>query len=305
MKIYLLITLCLLISIGQCSSAQTPKTGKLTIKITNIRNTEGNIRVALRTDENTIVASKIVEIDPKTLTAEAVFDNLPRRHVRRRGHSRREQERKAGFQRHGCADGGLWTFEQSRKTPRPTQLRRNKIRLRRAWLQPRDCAHLLVEISRPQTMNVRLLIPTLFLATAWFCASAQDPPSAEENSVSTRYSLAVIDDATFYSGQPASQPAILNQVLVEPTFDIRYQSRLTFSTSLIGLSTTYTDTTSTVHVKETYAGLSAGDFDFTAGPQDGSLGHWIRLHRRRRPRSPARSHQPHRPSQCESGPRHD
>jgi uncharacterized protein (DUF2141 family) len=66
----------LFILASQHSSAQTSKTGKLTIKITSIRNAEGNIRVALRSDENTIVASKIVEIDPKTLTAEAVFDNL-------------------------------------------------------------------------------------------------------------------------------------------------------------------------------------------------------------------------------------
>jgi uncharacterized protein (DUF2141 family) len=61
---------------GQSSIAQTPKTGKLTIKIIGIRNSEGNIRVALRTDENTIVDSKVVEIDKKTLTAEAVFENL-------------------------------------------------------------------------------------------------------------------------------------------------------------------------------------------------------------------------------------
>jgi len=61
---------------GQPSIAQTPKTGRLTIKITGIRNSEGNLRVALRTDDNTIVDAKVVEIDPKTLTAEAVFDNL-------------------------------------------------------------------------------------------------------------------------------------------------------------------------------------------------------------------------------------
>ena len=66
----------LFIFLGQCPYAQTPNTGKLTIKVTGIRNTEGNIRIALRTDENTIVDSKIVEIDPKTSTAEAVFDNL-------------------------------------------------------------------------------------------------------------------------------------------------------------------------------------------------------------------------------------
>jgi hypothetical protein len=114
-------------------------------------------------------------------------------------------------------------------------------------------------------MNGRLLISVLALAMAWSCAYAQDPPPAEESSMSTRYSLAIIDDATFYSGVPGTQPAILNQVLEEPTFGIRYHNRLTFSTSLIGLSTTYTDTASTVRVKETYAGLSAGDFDFTVG----------------------------------------
>jgi hypothetical protein len=114
-------------------------------------------------------------------------------------------------------------------------------------------------------MNSRLLISALFLATAWSCASAQDPPAAEENAVSTRYSLAIIDDATFSSGLPHPAPQVLNQVLVEPTFDLRYQNRLSFSTSIIGLSTTYSDTASTLRVKETYAGLSAGDFDFTAG----------------------------------------
>ena len=83
--------------------------------------------------------------------------------------------------------------------------------------------------------------------------------------MSTRYSLAIIDDATFYNGLRQPAPQILNQVLVEPTFDLRYEDRLTFSTSLVGLSTTYTDTVTTGHVKETYVGLSAGDFDFTAG----------------------------------------
>jgi uncharacterized protein (DUF2141 family) len=60
----------------QYSGAQTPKAAKLTVKITGIRNSEGNLRVALRTDDNTIVDAKVVEIDPKTLTAKAVFDNV-------------------------------------------------------------------------------------------------------------------------------------------------------------------------------------------------------------------------------------
>jgi hypothetical protein len=114
-------------------------------------------------------------------------------------------------------------------------------------------------------MLSRVLIPAL-LVLLCSSASAQDiPPSTEETSVSTRYALSVIDDATFYSGTPANSPAILNQVLVQPTFSIRYKDRLTFSTSLVGLSATYDHTASTLHVKETYTGLSAGDFDFTAG----------------------------------------
>src|SRR5260221_208787 len=71
-----LLCFSLFILAGQCSIAQTPKTGKLTIKVTGIRNNEGNIRVALRTDDNTTADKKVVEIAPKPLTAEAVFENL-------------------------------------------------------------------------------------------------------------------------------------------------------------------------------------------------------------------------------------
>lgn len=64
-------------SLASSADAQTQKTGKLIVKITGIRNAEGNVRVAVRTDETTIAAAQIATIDPKTLTAEAVFDNLP------------------------------------------------------------------------------------------------------------------------------------------------------------------------------------------------------------------------------------
>jgi hypothetical protein len=115
-------------------------------------------------------------------------------------------------------------------------------------------------------MLTRVLIPALLLLLTCSSTSAQDPgASGEETSVSTRYSLVVIDDATFYSGNPANAPQVLDQVLVEPNFGIRYKDRVTFSTSLIGLSATYDHTVSTLRVKEMYAGLSAGDFDFTAG----------------------------------------
>jgi hypothetical protein len=114
-------------------------------------------------------------------------------------------------------------------------------------------------------MNVRLLISALFIATAATAARSQDQPPAEESALNTRFSLAVIDDATFFSNLRTSTPQILNQILVEPTFDLRYRNRLTLSASPIGISTTYSDTVTRSLVKETYAGLSAGDFDFTVG----------------------------------------
>ena len=67
-------------------------------------------------------------------------------------------------------------------------------------------------------MKPRMLIPILTVTVAWSCVCAQDPPASEDNSVSTRFSLATIDDATFYGERSGSQPAVLNQVLVEPAF---------------------------------------------------------------------------------------
>jgi hypothetical protein len=96
-------------------------------------------------------------------------------------------------------------------------------------------------------------------------ARAQDAAPSEEGQFKTRYSVSVIDDATFYGNLREPLPTVLNQVLVEPSFGLRYQDRLSFSTSLIGLAGTYSGNYSRLRVKETYASLSAGDFDFTAG----------------------------------------
>jgi hypothetical protein len=84
-----------------------------------------------------------------------------------------------------------------------------------------------------------------------------------------------------------------NQLLLEPSFTLRYRSRWSLASSLVGLAETfhglsaaefdlppgnaavasildtalepYTGTRTQFRVKETYAGLSAGDFDFTVG----------------------------------------
>jgi hypothetical protein len=111
-------------------------------------------------------------------------------------------------------------------------------------------------------MQWKVLIPVFLLAAA---ACAQDAPQAEESRFDTRYSVAAIDDATFYGGLKYPLPAALNQVLLEPSFGLRRRDRWNFSTSLIGQNVHYSDNYTRVYVRETYAGLSAGDFDFTLG----------------------------------------
>jgi len=78
-RVALLVAFCcaLIPATSRPLSAQAQKAGKLIVRIAGIHNAEGNIRVAVRTNETTIAAAQIASIDPKTLTAEAVFDNLP------------------------------------------------------------------------------------------------------------------------------------------------------------------------------------------------------------------------------------
>jgi hypothetical protein len=120
-------------------------------------------------------------------------------------------------------------------------------------------------------MNRLILIPVLLIASARVYTQdqaqnqAQIPPASEESRFNTRYSVSVIDDATFYGNRSEPIPAVLNQVLVEPSFSLHYRDRLTLSSSTIGLAGTYFDNYTQLRVKETYADLSAGDFDFTLG----------------------------------------
>jgi hypothetical protein len=118
-------------------------------------------------------------------------------------------------------------------------------------------------------MKFRLLIPIILAAACWPLAAQDDPapdaPPAPEPRRDFRYSISAIDDATVYSNLQVPLPSTLNQLLLEPTFTFRYKPRWSFSTSLVGLADTYTDTFTQAHIKEAYAGLSAGDFDFMAG----------------------------------------
>jgi hypothetical protein len=113
-------------------------------------------------------------------------------------------------------------------------------------------------------MKHRMLL-SLVLALVPLVSAAQDAGSTSEGRYNTRYAVALINDATIYSGLSAPIPSVLNQVLLEPSFNVILDHRWNFSTSLIGASTTYSDTSTQVRVKETYGGLSAGDFDFLIG----------------------------------------
>jgi hypothetical protein len=133
-------------------------------------------------------------------------------------------------------------------------------------------------------MKTLLTLPALFLLAVSYAtagqdaathqapaspdATVQDAPMQEAPPISRpnfRYSFAVIDDATFYTNLRVKAPQVLNQLLLEPSFTLRYRDRWSFSSSVVGLASTYGDTHTGLRVKEAYAGLSAGDFDFMAG----------------------------------------
>src|SRR5580698_6072075 len=114
-------------------------------------------------------------------------------------------------------------------------------------------------------MKLFIKFPALILLAASSFAAAQDDAAPPEPRRDFRYALAVIDDATVYGHLQAPLPEVLNQVLVEPNLAFRYKPTWSFATSLVGVADRYTDTFTQLRVKETYAGISAGDFDFIVG----------------------------------------
>jgi hypothetical protein len=108
-------------------------------------------------------------------------------------------------------------------------------------------------------------ISLVLALSSWASAQPQDAGSQDGRAFATRYSVSVIDDATFYGNSQKPLPSVWNQVLVEPSFGLRDHDRFKFSTSLIGRESIYNDNVSQLRVRETYASLSAGDFDFAAG----------------------------------------
>jgi hypothetical protein len=106
----------------------------------------------------------------------------------------------------------------------------------------------------------------LFVVT---CA-AQDPappepPAVKENHSETRFSLALTDEGSFYTGLRVPIPEDSNVLLIQPRFSYRYGDLWRFTTSLLGEVNTNGDTHTQLAVQETYLGFSPGDFDLTVG----------------------------------------
>jgi hypothetical protein len=109
-----------------------------------------------------------------------------------------------------------------------------------------------------------LLSIILALGAGAHTSYAQDDPPPEPRR-DFRYALAVIDDATRSSDLSVPEPKGLNQLLLEPSFTLRLKPRWSFAANLAGAVNTYGETHTRLYIKESYAGLSAGDFDFMLG----------------------------------------
>jgi hypothetical protein len=153
-------------------------------------------------------------------------------------------------------------------------------------------------------MRLSHTFPALLLFAIAAIAAAQDD-APEEPRHDFRYAFTAINDGTFMSGlqpplpstaNPPVDPIVTlfqNQLLLEPSFTLRYHSRWSLASSVVGVTESfhglsgaqfnipssnvaaieeldaalgpYTGTHSKLRVKESYAGLSEGDFDFMAG----------------------------------------
>jgi hypothetical protein len=111
------------------------------------------------------------------------------------------------------------------------------------------------------------IIAISFLLALGFIVRAQEPAPAfaSVSNYNFHYVFSAIDDATFYADRSAPISAAINQLLVEPKATLKYKDRLTFSSNLVGVVVASSDTYSRLKVRESYVGLSDGEFDFLAG----------------------------------------
>ncbi|MGA9069831.1 MAG: hypothetical protein WB424_06240 [Terracidiphilus sp.] len=150
-------------------------------------------------------------------------------------------------------------------------------------------------------MKFSITLSAILLLSIAASAAAQEEAPAEPRH-DFRYAFTAINDGTFFSSLqvplPPTAPVKVdpivtlyqNQLLLEPSFTLRYHARWSLASSVAGVAESfhglsasefdvpsnqlmalnaalepYTGTRTQLRVKETYAGLSAGDFDFMVG----------------------------------------
>jgi len=81
----------------------------------------------------------------------------------------------------------------------------------------------------------------------------------------TRFALAVTNETSIVSGERVPLPQVSNIALLQPSFSYKHGQRWRFSTSLTGEFDSSPEANSRLQVREAYAGLSTGHFDWTLG----------------------------------------
>jgi hypothetical protein len=116
-------------------------------------------------------------------------------------------------------------------------------------------------------MNLSLLL-AMAVALSGLHQDAVEAPANEANRETnreTRYSVSLTEEGSFAGGLRVPGPSSGNLLLLQPSFAYKDGDRWRFATSLAALSDTGGDTHTQVRVREAFAGLSLGDFDFSAG----------------------------------------
>ena len=89
--------------------------------------------------------------------------------------------------------------------------------------------------------------------------------AAAQDRGETRFSFSLVEEGSLFAGRRAPLPRGSNFLIAQPAFAYREGQRWRFSASLAGVVSTQGDSHARLRVRETYLGVTLGDFDFAAG----------------------------------------
>ena len=110
-------------------------------------------------------------------------------------------------------------------------------------------------------VNTSIMRITLLAIPAMMIGLSAD----DGTGIETRYSVSLTGEGRMAVNLTTPVPSKGDLLLLQPSFALRFEDRWRFSTSIAAYTSTQGDTHATLRVKETYAGYSGGDFDFSVG----------------------------------------